>query len=121
MRKNYLEIKEVNKIMEAEEGILDTIAEKIDDFFMPAEYKLETDTGYQRRIWDRRTEGYLDAHFDEYISTYQIVTSIDLERLDGRCDNVEIKVRELKSYALDMDAKVSNLETRVDNIKGKAK
>lgn len=107
--------------MEAEEGILDSLAEKVDDFFMPDEYKLETDTGYQRRILDRRIEGYLDAHFDEYISTYQIVTAIDLERLEGRYDTIEIKVSELKSFALDMDAKVSNLETRVDTLKGIAK
>ena len=107
--------------MEAEEGILDSLAGKVDDFFMPDEYKLETDTGHQRKMWDRRIEGYLDAHFDEYISTYQIVTAINLERLEGRCDTVEIKVGELKSFALDMDAKVSNLETRVDTLKGKAK
>jgi hypothetical protein len=107
--------------MEAEEGILDSLAEKADDFFMPDEYKLETDTGYQRKMWDRRIEGYLDAHFDEYISTYQIVTAIDLERLEGRCDNVEIKVSVLKSFVLDIDAQVSNLENRVDTLKGKAK
>ncbi len=107
--------------MEAEEGILDSLADKVNDFFMPEEYKLETESGYQRRFWDRRIEGYLDAHFDEYISTYQIITSIDLERLEDRCDSVEIKVRDLKSFALDIDAKVSNLEIRVDRLKGKAK
>lgn len=107
--------------MVEDEGILDNMTRKVDEFFMPDEYQLETETGYERKIWDRRIEGYLDAHFDEYISTYQVVTAIDLEKLEGRCDNIEIRVRDLKTFALDMDAKVSNLETRVDTIKGKAK
>ena len=107
--------------MVEDEGILDDMARKVDEFFMPDEYQLETETGYKRKIWDRRIEGYLDAHFDEYISTYQVITAIDLENLEGRCDNIEIQVRDLKTFALDMDAKVSNLETRVETIKGKAK
>lgn len=107
--------------MEEDEGILDNMAKKVDEFFMPDEYQLETETGYERKIWDRRIEGYLDAHFDEYISTYQVLTATDLEKLEGRCDNIDIQVRDLKAFALDMDAKVSNLETRVETIKGKAK
>jgi len=107
--------------MDEEEGILDNMTRKVDEFFMPDEYQLETETGYERKIWDRRIEGYLDAHFDEYISTYQVITTIDLEKLEGRCDNIEIQVRDLKTFALDMDAKVSNLETRVEVVKGKAK
>jgi len=104
-----------------EEGYLDRFVQTVDDFFMSDEYELETDTGYQRRIWDRRIEGYLDAHFDEYISTYQIVTSIDLEKLENRCVGVELRVQDLKSFTLDLDATVSNLETRVEVLKGKAK
>ncbi|MEA3457841.1 MAG: hypothetical protein U9R21_04095 [Candidatus Thermoplasmatota archaeon] len=107
--------------MVEEEGFFDGVAEKVDDFFMPDDYQLERDTGYQRKVLDRRVEGYLDAHFDEYISTYQIVTSIDLEGLDDRCEGIEVRVKDLKTFALDTDAKVSNLETRVDTIKGKAK
>jgi len=107
--------------MGEDEGLFDGLTRKVDDFFMPDEYQLETDTGFQRKIWDRRIEGYLDAHFDEYISTYQVVTAIDLERLEGRYENIEIRVKDLKTFALDMDAKVSNLETRVDVLKGKAK
>ena len=107
--------------MGEDEGLFDGLTRKVDDFFMPDEYQLETDTGFQRKTWDRRIEGYLDAHFDEYISTYQVVTAIDLERLEGRYENIEIRVKDLKTFALDMDAKVSNLETRVDVLKGKAK
>jgi len=107
--------------MEEDEGIFDSMTRRVDEFFMPDDYQLETETGYERKIWDRRIEGYLDAHFDEYISTYQVITAIDLERLEGRCDNIEIQVRDLKTFALDMDAKVSNLETRVEIVKGKAK
>ena len=107
--------------MGEDEGLFDGLTRKVDDFFMPDEYQLETDTGFQRKIWDRRIEGYLDAHFDEYISTYQVVTAIDLERLEGRYENIEIRVKDLKTFALDMDAKVSNFETRVDVLKGKAK
>jgi len=107
--------------MDEEEGIFDNITRRVDEFFMPDEYQLETETGYERKILDRRIEGYLDAHFDEYISTYQVVTTIDLEKLEGRCDNIEIQVKDLKTFALDMDAKVSNLETRVEIVKGKAK
>ncbi|MEA3457396.1 MAG: hypothetical protein U9R21_01815 [Candidatus Thermoplasmatota archaeon] len=107
--------------MVEEEGFFDGVARKVDDFFMPGEYQLESDTGYQRRVLDRRAEGYLDAHFDEYISTYQIVTSINLEELEGRCERIEVRVKDLKTFALDTDAKVSNLETRVGTLKGKAK
>lgn len=106
---------------EDEEGIFDNMARKIDGFFMPDDYQLETETGYMRKNLDRRIEGYLDAHFDEYLSTYQVVTVLDLERLEGTCDTLEIKVKDLKTFALDTDAKISNLETRVDTIKGKAK
>ena len=107
--------------VEAEGGFFDGVARKVDDFFMPDEYKLETDTGYERTIWDRRIEGYLDAHFDEYISTYQIVTSTYLEELECKCEDIEIRTKDIKSFALDMDAKVSGLEIRVDVLKGKSK
>jgi len=107
--------------MEEDKGMLDSVAERIDDFFMPDDYKLETETGYERRIWDNRIEGYIDSHFDEYISTYQIVTSDDLERLEERYGKLEIRVGEIKTFILDIDAEVSNLETRVETVKGKVK
>ena len=107
--------------MVEEEGYLDRFTSKISDLFIDEDYELKTDTGCERKVWDRRIEGYLDAHFDEYISTYQVITSIDLERLEGRCEGMDVRVRGLKTFSLDMDAKVSNLETRVDTLKGKAK
>ena len=106
---------------ESEGGFFDGVARKVDDFFMPDEYKLETDTGYERRIWDREIEGYLDAHFDEYISTYQIVTSTYLEELECKCEDIEIRTNDIKSFVLDIDANVSNLEIRVDVLKEKSK
>lgn len=107
--------------MEENEGLLDSMTRKVDEFFMPNEYQLETDTGYQRRIWDSRIEGYLNTHFDEYISTYEVVTTIDLERIEGKYDDIEICIKDLKDFALDTDAKVSNFEIRVETLKGKVK
>lgn len=107
--------------MEEDEGFFDGVSKKVDDFFMPEEYNLETETGYKRRFWDRRVEGYLDAHFDEYISTYELITEIDLERLENRYEKLDVELKDIKSFALDTDAKLSNMEKRVDNLKDKAK
>ena len=49
--------------MEEDEGIFDNMTRRVDEFFMPDDYQLETETGYERKIWDRRIEGYLDSHF----------------------------------------------------------
>lgn len=107
--------------MEEKEGFFDGVAEKVDDFFMPEEYNLETDTGYKRQVMDRRIEGYLDAHFDEYISTFELVTEIDLERLENRYEQMEGRLSDIKSFALDTDAQVSNMEDRVETLKKETK
>jgi hypothetical protein len=107
--------------MEEDEGFFDGVAKKVDDFFMPEEYNLETDTGFKRQVMDRRIEGYLDAHFDEYISTYDLVTEIDLQRLENRYEKMEANLGDIKSFALDTDAKVSSMEDRVETIKKETK
>lgn len=99
-----------------EEKPWNRFARKVSEVFLP-EYELETETGYQRRILDRGMEEYLDAHFDEYISTYELVTEVDIESLERRHELIENRVKELKDFSLDMDANVSNLEKRVEKLK----
>jgi hypothetical protein len=76
---------------------------------------------YKRRFWDSRIERYLDENFDSYIVEYNLVTKKDLIPYEDRCKVMEDKLRVLDDFTLDIDAKLTDLEHRIEILKKKKK
>jgi hypothetical protein len=74
---------------------------------------------YHRRLWDGRIERYLDENFNDYIAEYELVTKTDIAHYEGRYKLMGKKLRELDTFTLDVDAKVTDLERRIAKLGGK--
>jgi len=76
----------------------------------------EEEEEYKRRLFDSRIEKYLDEHFDEYIKDYGLVTKQQLTAYEKRATGLEERLSSLTTYTRDVDAAVSDLESRVTEV-----
>lgn len=76
----------------------------------------EEEEEYKRRLFDSRIEKYLDGHFDEYIKDYGLVTKQQLTAYEKRATGLEERLSSLTTYTRDVDAAVSDLESRVTEV-----
>ena len=76
----------------------------------------EEEEEYKRRLFDSRIEKYLDEHFDEYIKDYGLVTKQQLTAYEKRANGLEERLSSLTTYTRDVDAAVSDLESRVTEV-----
>ena len=76
----------------------------------------EEEEEYKRRLFDSRIEKYLDEHFDEYIKDYGLVTKQQLTAYEKRANGLEERLSSLTTYTRDVDASVSDLESRVTEV-----
>lgn len=76
---------------------------------------------YKRRLWDSRIERYLDENLDDYIGEYGLVTKSEIGHYEERYRLMDQKLKDLDTFTLDIDAKVTDLERRVAKIKAKKK
>ena len=76
----------------------------------------EEEERYKRRLLDSRIEKYLDEHFDEYIEDYGLVTKQHLTTYEKRATGLEERLSSLTTYTRDVDAAVSDLESRVTEV-----
>jgi len=76
----------------------------------------EEEEQYKRRLLDSRIEKYLDEHFDEYIKDYGLVTKQQLTAYEKRATGLEERLSSLTTYTRDVDASVSDLESRVTEV-----
>jgi len=76
---------------------------------------------YHRRLWDGRIERYLDENFNDYIAEYELVTKTDIAHYEERYKLMTEKLRDLDTFTLDIDAKVTDLERRTAKLGGKKK
>lgn len=76
----------------------------------------EEEEEYKRRLFDSRIEKYLDEHFDEYIKDYGLVTKQQLTAYEKRATGLEERLSSLTTYTRDVDASVSDLESRVTEV-----
>ncbi len=101
----------VNENIERGSNLLDRLEEAI----FPGEIEIEG-TGYERNILDSRIERYLDRHLDEYIEEFGLVRELHLEIYNEKVDIMVEDIDEIKEFQKDMDAEISTLKRRLDEI-----
>jgi len=101
----------VNENIEKGSNLLDRLEEAI----FPGEIEIEG-TGYERNILDSRIERYLDRHLDEYIEEFGLVRELHLEIYNEKVDTMVEDIDEIKEFQKDMDAEISTLKRRLDEI-----
>ena len=95
----------------------ESIFERIKGAFSRGEGEVaEEEEQYKRRLLDSRIEKYLDEHFDEYIEDYGLVTKQLLTACEKRATGIEERLSSLSTYTRDVDAAVTDLETRVTEV-----
>lgn len=99
----------------------ESVWERIKKFFIGEEVVHAPEVAYRRRLWDSRIERYLDENFDDYIAEYNLVTKNDLLVYEQRYSAMDEKLKLLDDFTLDIDAKVTGLERRVEVIHKKKK
>ncbi|UCH88698.1 MAG: hypothetical protein JSV49_10670 [Thermoplasmata archaeon] len=83
--------------------------------------KEKDEATYQRKLLDGRIEKYLDRHANEYIEEFGLVTSVDLQVYEERCEDLTMRLESLQEFAKTSDAELSDLERRVTAIKSARK
>lgn len=94
---------------------------RIRAYLSGAEKEGEGDETYQRKLFDNRIEKYLDHHAAQYIAEFGLVTSLDIQKYEERYEDMTIRIKGLQDYARDVDADVSSLEHRMQDIQAAGK
>ena len=95
--------------------------ERIKGYFSKENEEGEENETYQRKLLDSRIEKFLDHHASQYISEFDLVTSIDIQAYEERFEDMTVRINSLQDYARDADADVSSLEHRMEAIKAASK
>jgi hypothetical protein len=96
--------------------------DRIKGRLQPREEEMTEDwTGYERGYLDRRVENYIDAHFDEYVTEYGLVTKLDVETYEERFADMQSRVSALQAFTRGVDAEVTSLERRAGAVEASLK
>lgn len=87
-------------------------------FSTGSEYKsmAAEDFLYERKLFDKRIEVFLDRHFAEFIRDFGILDEIALEVRNERLLTIEEKSEGLISFTRSIDNEASSLENRVATL-----
>ncbi len=84
----------------------------------------ETDAGelaYERRLWDRRIERYLDSSLPDYLHDFGVLDEIALHVRDERASDLAARSREMMVYARTLDEDLTLQEERLTAVEKAAK
>ncbi len=97
---------------EGRTGIMDDIKGL---FGMGQEYDdlTESEVRYQRRVFDRQIEKFLDQHFADYVHEFGLVDEVTLDLRTEKVGVLENRSAELVSMSRALDGEVKALEQRV--------
>jgi polyhydroxyalkanoate synthesis regulator phasin len=92
-------------------------------FGMGQEYEdlTESEVRYQRRVFDRQIEKFLDQHFSDYVHEFGLVDEVTLDLRTEKVGVLEKRSAELVSMSRELDGKVNALEERVTALEKKRK
>ncbi len=84
-------------------------------FGMGHEYEdlTESEIRYQRRVFDRQIEKFLDQHFSDYIHEFGLVDEVTLDLRTEKVGVLEKRSQALVSTARELDGDVKALEERI--------
>ncbi|MBS3781883.1 MAG: hypothetical protein KGY66_03835 [Candidatus Thermoplasmatota archaeon] len=101
----------------ANKGVKKTsdILDRIEETLFPGEIEIEG-TGYERNVFDRRLEKYLDQHFDEYIDEFGLVRELHFEIYESKYQDCLKDVNDLEDFQKDIEAELDSLSRRLDKI-----
>lgn len=85
------------------------------------EEEVEEAPAYKRKLFDGRIEKYLDQNLDSYIKEYGIVTELDLQSYEERYGSLTDRVKSMKTFVLDSDALISQMEKELLDVGSKIK
>jgi len=91
------------------------ILDRVEETLFPGEIEIEG-TGYDRRLFDRRLEKYLDQHFDEYIEEFGLVRELHLEIYESKFRDCLNDVNDLEDFQKDIRAELDSLNRRLERI-----
>ncbi len=82
----------------------------------------EEDVKYERRLFDRQIEKFLDQHFSDYVREFGLVDEVTLDLRTEKVGVLERRATDLVSVAKDLDGQVRSLEQRLAGLEqGKKK
>jgi len=91
------------------------VLDRIEESLFPGEIEIEG-SGYQRRMFDKRIEKYLDEHFEEYIEEFNLVREIDLHIYEEKLEHCQEETEELKEFQKDVKDELKLFKARLDRI-----
>ncbi|MFW5952787.1 MAG: hypothetical protein ACOCSJ_01350 [Candidatus Natronoplasma sp.] len=91
------------------------VLDRIEETLFPGEIEIEG-TGYDRRLFDRSLEKYLDQHFDEYIEEFGLVRELHLEIYESKYENCLMEVNDIEDFQKDIKAELESLSRRLNKI-----
>lgn len=110
------------------EGYADRRTGFVDDlkglFGLGHEYEelTESEVHYERQLFDRQIEKYLDQHFSDYVREFGLVDEVSLDLRTEKVGVLERRSTDLVTMVKDLDGQVKTLEERVAALeKGRKK
>ena len=73
----------------------------------------ESTLRYERRIWDRQIESYLDSSLPDYLREFGVLDEIQLQVRDARALDLTHRSRELVAYVRGLDEDLTLQEERL--------
>ncbi|HEX9709955.1 MAG TPA: hypothetical protein VGB42_08345 [Candidatus Thermoplasmatota archaeon] len=76
----------------------------------------ETEVRYQRRVFDRQIEKFLDKHFSDYVREFGLVDEVTLDLRTEKVGVLEKRAADLVSVAKELDGEVKALDERIATL-----
>lgn len=73
----------------------------------------ESEVHYERRMFDRQIERFLDQHFSDYVREFGLVDEVSLDLRTEKVGVLERRSADLVAMAKELDGGVKALEERV--------
>jgi hypothetical protein len=76
----------------------------------------EENVKYRRRFLDRRIEAYLDQHFQDYMSDFDLLDEVALDMRTERVNALDARSLDIERFITTIDREVGELESKCDML-----